>query len=76
MEKYIIESKWQKEDTLLKESMENEAFCLGVAVGVNIVQQNIVKASQKKEPIKIGDELYYVQSGRERLKEMIDIICK
>ena len=76
VEKYIIESKWQKEDTLLKESMENEAFCLGVAVGVNIVQQNIVKASQKKEPIKIGDELYYVQSGRERLKEMIDIICK
>ena len=56
--------------------MENEAFGLGVTVGVNIVQQNIVNASQKKEPIKIGDELYYVQSGRERLKEMIDIICK
>lgn len=66
----------KKEDTLLKESMENEAFCLGVAVGVNIVQHNIVKASQNKEPIKIGDELYYVQSGRERLKEMIDKICK
>ena len=60
----------------MKELMENEAFGLGVTVGVNIVQQNIVNASQKKEPIKIGDELYYVQSGRERLKEMIDKICK
>lgn len=76
MEKYIIEAKWQKEDTLLKELMENEAFCLGVAVGISIIQQNIVKASQNKEPIKISDELYYVQSGRERLKEMIDKICK
>ena len=76
VEKYIIEAKQQKEDTLLIELMENEAFCIGVAVGININQKNIVKASQNKEPIKIDDELYSVQSGRERLKEMIDKICK
>ena len=56
--------------------MESEAFCTGVSVGINIIQQKIIMASKNKEPLKIGDELYYVQSGRERLKEMIDIICK
>lgn len=56
--------------------MENEAFCLGVAVGINIFQQNIIKSFQNKEPIIIGEEIYYVQDGRERLKEMIDEICK
>lgn len=56
--------------------MESEAFCTGVAVGINIHQQKVVMASERKEPLKIGDELYYVQNGRERLQEMIEKICK
>ena len=56
--------------------IESEAFCNGVAVGINLHQQKVVMASERKEPLKIGDELYYVQNGRERLQEMIEKICK
>ena len=56
--------------------IESEAFCTGVAVGINLHQQKVVMESERKEPLKIGDELYYVQNGRERLQEMIEKICK
>lgn len=60
----------------MKDLLESEAFCTGVAVGINLHQQKVVTASERKEPLKIGDELYYVQNGRERLQEMIDKICE
>jgi len=56
--------------------MENEAFCTGVEVGINLHQQMVVKAAEEKTHLKIGEELYYVQNGRERLKEMIEKICE
>ena len=56
--------------------MENEAFCTGVAVGVALHQQRVVTAHKQKEPIKVGDTLYYLQDGRERLQEMLGEICK
>lgn len=61
---------------ILKELMESEAFCSGVAVGINLHQQKVVMASERKEPLKIGNELFYVQNGRERLQEMVEKICK
>ena len=33
-------------------------------------------AHENNEAIKIGGELYYIQSGNERLQEMIDKMCK
>ena len=60
----------------MKEMIESEVFCTGVAVGINLHQQKVVMASERKEPLKIGDELDYVQNGRERLQEMIEKICK
>lgn len=60
----------------MKDLLESEAFCTGVAVGINLHQQKVVMASERKEPLKIGDELYYIQNGRERLQEMIEKICK
>lgn len=60
----------------MKELMESEAFCNGVAVGINLHQQKVVMASERKEPLKIGNELFYVQNGRERLQEMVEKICK
>ena len=56
--------------------IESEAFCCGVSVGINLHQQKVVMASESKDPLKIGDNLYYVQNGRERLQEMIEKICK
>lgn len=55
---------------------ENEVFCTGVAAGINLYQQKIVRSAERKEPVKIGDDLYYVQNGKDRLQEMIDVICK
>ncbi len=56
--------------------MENEAFCCGVTVGINLHQRAVVTAHKRKEPLKIGDTLYYLQDGRERLQEMIEKICE
>lgn len=56
--------------------MENEAFCNGVVVGINLYQQKIVTAHARKKPLKIGDNLYYIQDGRERLQETIEKMCK
>ena len=56
--------------------MENEAFCIGVSVGIHIFQQKVLTAHKQREGLKIGDNLYYIQSGRERLQEVLEKICK
>ena len=56
--------------------MENEAFFTGIAVGISLHQQKVIAAHKRKEPIKVGDTLYYLQTGRERLQEMLGEICK
>lgn len=34
---------------ILKELMESEAFCSGVAVGINLHQQKVIMASERKD---------------------------
>ena len=60
----------------MNDLIDNEAFVTGVATGISLYQSKVVTAHQHKEPLKIGDSLYYIQSGRERLQEVIDKICK
>ena len=60
----------------MEELLKNEVFCTGVNVGINLYQQKIIAAHKRKEPIKIGDTLYFLQIGRERLQEMLDKICR
>ena len=60
----------------MKDLMENEAFCTGVAVGINIHQQKVITAHERKEPLKIGDELYFLRTGRERLADVLNRICE
>lgn len=55
---------------------ENDSFYKGLITGIFLYQQKVVSAHKRKEPLKIGDALYYLQDGRERLAEMIDTICK
>lgn len=55
---------------------ENNAFCTGIATGISIYQSKIIAAHKRKEPIKIGDTLYFLQDGRERLEELLEKICK
>lgn len=53
-----------------------KAFCNGVAVGICLYQRAVVSAHERKKPLKIGDSLYYVQDGRERLQEFLEKICR
>lgn len=55
---------------------KNEAFATGIAVGVNLYEQKIITAHERKEFLKIGENLYYIQDGRERLQEVLEKICK
>lgn len=60
----------------MKEMPVNEAFCNGVAVGLDLYQCRVVNAHDRKEPLKIGEDIYYIQDGRERLQEVMDRICR
>lgn len=55
---------------------KNEAFATGIAVGVNLYEQKIITAHERKEFLKIGENLYYIQDGREQLQEVLEKICK
>ena len=55
---------------------KNEAFATGIAVGVNHYEQKIITAHERKEFLKIGENLYYIQDGREQLQEVLEKICK
>ena len=59
----------------MKELIE-KMFCSGIAVGICLYQKAVVVAQRSKKPLKIGDNLYYVQDGRERLAEVLEKICK
>lgn len=60
----------------MKNLSDNEDFVTGVAVGINIYQQKVLMAYERKEPLKINKEPYFIQSGNEMLQQMIDKICR
>lgn len=60
----------------MSKETEQEAFINGIAVGINLHQQRVIAAHNRKEPLIIGDNLYYLQSGRERLEDFLNKICK
>lgn len=60
----------------MDELMENDAFCTGVEVGINLCQKAVILAHERKEPLKLGENLYYLETGRERLERMLHEICK
>lgn len=61
---------------ILEDLLKNEAFGNGIVVGINLYQQRVIEAHRRKEPLKIGNELFYLQNGRERLEQMLNEICK
>lgn len=60
----------------MNDLIENEAFYYGLICGIKIYQQKIVTAHKKREHLMIDGNIYYIQSGRERLEEAIDKICR
>ena len=49
----------------MDKSHEVNAFCSGMVTGINLYQQKVVIAQKNNEAIKIGGELYYIQSAKE-----------
>ncbi len=60
----------------MKELLKDDAFSTGVICGLLLYQQKVIAAHKAKIPLKIEDELYYLESGRERLERAIDEICR
>lgn len=52
------------------------AFCNGVAVGICLYQRMVIAAHEKKKPLKIGEDFFYISNGRERLQEVLEKICR
>ncbi len=61
---------------IMNSEQEVNTFCLGVIVGINLYQQKVIAAQQHNKALRINGELYYVQSARERLQDMIDKFCR
>lgn len=55
---------------------EVDAFAVGLCAGISLYQQKVVMAQKHKEPIRIAGNLYYIQSAKERLQDMVDKICR
>lgn len=56
--------------------LENDAFTCGVNVGINLYKSVVVKAHERNDALIVGDNLYYLQNGRERLQEVLNKICE
>lgn len=39
-------------------------------------QRMVVSARERKKPLKIGEDFYYISNGRERLQEVLEKICR
>ena len=59
----------------LNELLKNEKFIKGLYLGICISQQMILKAHERKEPLKINGKLFFVQDGQELLEQMLDTVC-
>ena len=51
---------------------EVNTFYGGMVAGIKLYQKKVVLAHRNHEPIRIDGELYYIQSAKERLQDMID----
>lgn len=63
-------------ERILKELLKSDAFCAGMIFGINLYQNKVISAHKRNEPLKIGGEIYYLQTGRERLEDVVDRICR
>lgn len=60
----------------MSKETENQAFVNGIIVGVNLHQQRVIATHEHREPLLIGDNLFYLENGKERLDRILNEICK
>lgn len=61
---------------VLEGLLENEAFMKGIVVGIGLYQEKVITAHKRREPLKIGDNIFYLQDSKEILEEFLEKICK
>ena len=59
-----------------KELLLKEVFDNGVIVGIQLHQQRVIAAHMRKEPIRVGENFFYLETGRERLERVLHEICR
>lgn len=64
------------ENQRLEYLLENELFRRGLSTGINISLQMILAAHERDEPLIIDDKPYYILTGQELLKQMLDEVCQ
>ena len=60
----------------MQELLENEWFRSGLFVGVHLCQRILLAAHDRKEPMVMDGESYYILNGNELLQQMIDTVCQ
>lgn len=46
----------------MKEALqENEAFCIGMSLGIGLYQRKVIEAHKRGQPLVINEELYYLE---------------
>lgn len=60
----------------MKELFNNEAFFHGIIFGIGLYQQKVIAAHKRQEAIIIGDDVFYTETGEERLERTLNEICK
>lgn len=68
--------KERMEEWILSNLTKNEAFASGVNLGINLYQKKVITAHERGEPVKVGENIFYLESGRERLARVLNEICK
>lgn len=60
----------------MSDLLGNEIFFKGLITGICLYQQKVVTAHKRKEPLKVGESLYYMETGKERLERVLHEICR
>lgn len=60
----------------MNDTSEQKAFRMGLLAGIYLNQQRVVLAHERREPLRIGEELFYLENGKERLERVLHEICR
>lgn len=74
-EVYTVRKNMDWRMATMENLLQNEKFIKGLYLGICISQQMILKAHERKEPLKINGKLFFVQDGQELLEQMLDTVC-
>ncbi len=59
----------------LDELLKINEFHIGLTMGINICQRMILNAHERNEPLVVDDRQFYILSGDQLLKQMLDTVC-